>query len=319
MNGSVRSSAGLVWHHQRIVWWVFIVNLVLAGLASLPARITLSSVLDHSLHSARFVTGFDVPAFFVMLSRPDVVPGSIASSAVAAMFVFFLYLLFVDGGIFGVYLDDRKLSRAEFFENSGLFFWRMLRLAMYSLIPFAIPAAISGGIANWAGKLSDDAPQDTLGFFVNLGGKLIFVLLFLFVRLWFDLAQARVVKDNERKLLRTVWRSLKLAFHSGKLYVIYLGIALFSVVVFGAGTSVWFYLPHRATGASFLLMELLTVVMIATRLWMKAASARWIALLPANVLVAVPLAPPVKDAPAQPEETVEVSDVQPPPEPSDSE
>ena len=297
MNGSVRTSAALVWRHQRLVWWIFFVNLLLAFLTSLPARVSLGSVLNHSLQSARFVTGFDVSAFFVMLSRPDVSVGPLATSAIIAAVVFFFYLLFIDGGIFAVYLDDRKLTRAEFFENSGLFFWRMLRLALYSLIPFAIPAAINGGIASFADKLSNDAPQDRLGFFVSLGGKLLFVLIFLFVRLWFDLAQARVVQDNERRVLRTTWRSLRLALRSARLYASYLGIALVSRAVFCLGVTIWYYLPHAATGASFLIMELVTVVMISARLWMKAASARYIALLPVAIYAA-PLAAPVPETPA---------------------
>jgi hypothetical protein len=323
MNGSVRSSAGLVWRHQRLVWWIFAVNLLLAWLASLPARATLSAVLDHSLESARLVNGFDVGALALLLFRPDVPTAALAPSAVGAAVVFLVYLLFLDGGIFAVYLDDRKLSRAEFFENSGLFFWRMLRLALYSLVPFAIAAAVNGGLAGWAGKLSSDAPQERLGFFVNLSGKLLFLLLALFARLWFDLAQARVVQDNERKLLRTIWRSLALVFRSGALFASYLGIALFSIVIFTAGVGLWVYLPHRATLASFLLLELLTLTMIATRLWMKAASARWVALLPRGLALA-PVALPVEETPAPthptPVEVIEVTDVQPlSPEPPISE
>ena len=181
MNGSVRSSAGLVWRHQRLVWWIFAVNLLLAWLASLPARATLSAVLDHSLESARLVNGFDVGALALLLFRPDVPTAALAPSAVGAAVVFLVYLLFLDGGIFAVYLDDRKLSRAEFFENSGLFFWRMLRLALYSLVPFAIAAAVNGGLAGWAGKLSSDAPQERLGFFVNLSGIYNFHILFCFL------------------------------------------------------------------------------------------------------------------------------------------
>ena len=89
-----------------------------------------------------------------------------------------------------MYLEDRKLSRAEFFENAGLFFWRMVRLALYSVVPSALLMAVNSGIARLAGRLSSDAPPDRLGFFVNIGGKLVIVVLALFVRLWFDLAQA---------------------------------------------------------------------------------------------------------------------------------
>jgi hypothetical protein len=306
MNGSVRGSAGLVWRHQRLVWWIFAMNLLLAFLGSLPTRATLSAVLDHSLESAKLVTGFDLGALALLLERPDVQLPSLASGAVGAPLIFLVYLLFIDGGVFTVFLEDRKLSRAEFFENAGLFFWRMVRLALYSMIPFGLLAAANFGIANYAGKLADNAPRERLGFFVNIASSLVIVVAALFVRLWFDLAQARVVRDNERKLCRTLWHSLKLAFRSGKLYASYIGIGLFAAATFALGIGVWAYLPHTAMGASFLVLELVTVTQIAARLWLKATSARRVALLPGEVALA---AAPV----IEPEvEVIEVINVQAP-------
>jgi hypothetical protein len=309
MNGSVRSSAGLIWRHQRLVWWIFAVNLVIAWLGSLSVRATLGAVLDHSLESAKLVRGFDIGTVVLMLERPDVSPRALAPGAIGAALVFLVYLLFIDGGVFAVFLDDRKLSRAEFFENAGLFFWRMARLALYSLVPFGLLAAAHGGIHDYAGKLATDAPQERLGFFVDVAAGLVIVVLALFVRLWFDLAQARVVKDNEQKVFGTLWRSLKLAFRSGRLYAGYFGIGLFAAATFGVGIWIWVYLPHAATGASFLVLELVTITQIASRLWLKAASARWVALLPSE------MDSPLLPLPVQ--ETLlpvgEVTDVRPPP------
>jgi hypothetical protein len=280
MNGSVRSSAGLVWRHQRLVWWIFVVNLVIAWLSSLPARATLSAVLDHSLESAKLVTGFDVSTLGMLLQRPDVSLRTLASGTAGAGLIFLIYLLLIDGGVFATYLEDRKLSRSEFFESSGLFFWRMVRLALYSAVPFALLIAADFGVARYAEKLSSDSPLERLGFFVNIGCKLVIAVVALFVRLWFDLAQARVVLDDERKLCGTLWGSLKLAFGSGRLFASYIGIGLFAAITFGVGVAIWVYFPHSSTGASFLLLELVTVIQIASRLWLKAASARRIALLP---------------------------------------
>ena len=280
MNGSVRSSAGLVWRHQRLVWWIFAVNLLLAWLSSLPARATVGTVLDHSLESARLVTGFDIGTFVLMLERPDVSARSLAPGTIGAALIFLVYLLFVDGGVITVYLEDRKLSRAEFFENTGLFFWRMVRLALYSVVPFGLLAAADGSLSNYAEKLSNDAAPERLGFFVQVAGVLAILVVALFVRMWFDLAQAQVVRDNERALLRVLRQSFGVAFHSGRLFALYLGIGLFAAGTLAAGIGVWALLPHSAMVASFLVLELVTVTQIASRLWLKAASARWVALLP---------------------------------------
>jgi hypothetical protein len=308
MNGSVRSSAGLLWRHQRLVWWIFAVNLVMAWAVSLPVRATLSSVLDHSLESAKLVTGFDIGTLVLMLERPDVSARALAPGVFGAGLVFLFYLLLIDGGVFAVLLDDRKLSREEFFENSGLFFWRMVRLALFSLVPFGLLIAANFAIADYAGKLSSDAPWERLGFFVNVAGRLVIVLVALFVRLWFDLTQARVVLGNERRLVRVLFDSLGLAFRSGKLYAEYIGIGLFATGTFAIGIGVWAYLPHSAMGASFVVLELVTLTQIASRLWFKAASARWVALLPGTTF---PALLPMEQAPTPVNEVTDAQSPQP--------
>jgi hypothetical protein len=311
MSGSVRSGAGLLWRHQRLVWWIFAVNLTIAWLSSLSARAMLSKVLDHSLESAKLVTGFNLGALVLMLERPDVQMGSLTSDMLGASLIFLVYLLFIDGGVLTVYLEDRKLSRAEFFENAGLFFWRMVRLSLYSLIPFALLGAAHSGINNAAGRLASDAAPERLGFYVQVGGGLVIALLALLVRLWFDLAQARVVRDGERQIFRTLLHSFKPAFTSG-LYVKYVGIGLLGMLAFAAGTGVWVYLPHQAAAASFVVLELVTVTAIATRLWLKATSASWVALQPSGA--AVTAAPPSESSAPASEDGLEASPNAPLPE-----
>jgi len=76
---------------------------------------------------------------------------------------------------------------------------------------------------------------------------------------------------------RELWKSLKPAFCSG-LYWRYLGIAFFAAASTVAGVCLWAFLPHAAIGANFAVLELVTLAQIAAPLWMKAASARWVAL-----------------------------------------
>jgi hypothetical protein len=293
MSGSVRSSAGVVWRHQRLLWWIFAMNLALAWLGSLPVRATLSAVLDHSLESARLVTGFDLSTLVLLMERPDVQMPSLTSGAMGAAALFLLAMLMMDGGVFTVYLEDRRLSRPEFFGSCGLYFWRMVRLALYSVVPFGALIAAEIAMGVYAGKLSSNAPQERLGFCVNVASKLLIVLLALLVRLWFDLAQARVVHRNEHRIFRELLRSFRAAFRSG-LYSQYLGIALFATASMALGIWLWAKLPHRAMGASFVVLELVTMVQIASRLWMKAASARWVALQTDMAVIATPM----KTAPA---------------------
>lgn len=276
---SVRNAAALLLRHQRLIWWIFLVNLVLAFFSSLPARLLLASTLDHTLEGLRFVDGFDITALALLMGRPVFPATSLAIASLAAVFVYFVYLVFLDGGIFAEYLDDRKLSRGEFFENCGLYLWRMIRIVLYSLLPFVLVLVVNNAIGSAADKLGDRAAADQVGFYISLAGSVVSLLLFLFVRMWFDLVQAQIVSANERRVLRTVFRSFPLALRNGGLYLSYLGIAIFSFLVSAVLATIWFRLPHRATLLSLLALELITLLFIASRLWMKAASARRVALL----------------------------------------
>jgi hypothetical protein len=279
MSGSVRSSAGLVWRHQRLLWWISAMNLALAWLGSLAVRATLSRVLDHSLESARLVTGFDISTLVLLLERPEIPTRSLAMGSSGAAAIFLLTMLMIEGGLVTVYLEDRKLSGAEFFCNCGRYFGRMVRLGLCSAVPFGLLMAAYGSVASYAGKLSDNAAQERLGFYVQAASVLAIGLVALLVRLWFDLAQARLVHGDERGILRELGRSFRLAFRS-RLYGQYIGIGLFAAASLAIGSLVWVSLPHAAIGASFAVLELMTVSQIASRLWLKAASARWVALLP---------------------------------------
>jgi hypothetical protein len=54
-------------------------------------------------------------------------------------------------------------------------------------------------------------------------------------------------------------------------------------------------LRHAAMGASFAVLELATIALIGSRLWMKAASARWVAMMPNEAAISTV---PVAAAPA---------------------
>jgi hypothetical protein len=279
MRGNFRSSAALVWRHQRLLWSVVALNLALAWLSSLPLRVMIGPILDRSMESTRLVTGFDVGTFILLQERPDAPMRSLSPSAMSALLIYLLAMVVLDGGVVVTYLDDRRLQLGEFCEYCGQFFWRMLRLAVYTIVPFALLAAAHSALADYGDKLSREAGPDRLGFEVKLAGTVLILLLALLIRLWFDLAQARLVRSDQPAVLRELLGSFIPALRSG-LYWQYAAIAVLALATFAAGLAIWMYLPHPAIGASFVVLELVTIAQIGARLWMKSASARWVALQP---------------------------------------
>ena len=81
---------------------------------------------------------------------PDVNLNALRRAVYMFAFVFFVFMLFVTGGILESYRQDRRLTTGEFFAASGAFFWRFVRLALLSIIPFVIVwHDLSRALASW--------------------------------------------------------------------------------------------------------------------------------------------------------------------------
>ncbi len=272
----IRDGFFLVWRHQRLVWWIFFVNLVLGFFASLAPGAVLHSVLDKSLYTEEMSKHFDATVFAELLIKPEVstLPWMTGSLAVGLIFLF--YMLFISGGVLAIYHQDRKLTRGQFFESCGDFFWRMVRLLLFSIIPFAIVFALLAVVRRVSGKMASDAPRELQGFFVQVGGSFLCLLFALFVRAWFDLAQARTVIDHVRGIRVLSFRSFVLALRNLlRLLSIYLSTAFVAGIAVLAAWTLWLRIPHALFGASWLLLELLTLVLVGVRLWQRAATVVW--------------------------------------------
>ena len=69
--GLVAAGASLVWRHQRVLWWVFAVNVILSALGAAPAHHQLEEVLGHSLAGQPLTKGFDLGMFLELVRVPE--------------------------------------------------------------------------------------------------------------------------------------------------------------------------------------------------------------------------------------------------------
>jgi hypothetical protein len=191
-------------------------------------------------------------------------------------FVFFLFMLFVSGGILETYHQDRKLTTGDFFAASGAFFWRFVRLMLLSLVPFVAVVIVHGVLDKLADYVGDRAIADQVGIYLSWFAIAVFVLLALVVRLWFDIAQVRTVAQNERRMWRNTWKAFHIIFRQlPSLFWMYFRISLFGWATLAIGLVIWAKLPPTATPVTFVLLELILLAQLATRFWQLASAMTW--------------------------------------------
>src|SRR5260370_11997003 len=133
---AMRDGLLLVWRQQRLVGWIFLVNLVLGFLASLAPGAVLHSVLDNSLYAEEMSKRFDAAVFFELLMKPEVSTSPWMAGSLATGLIFLFYMLFISGGVVAVYHHDPTLTVGQFFECFGDSFCPLLRLLLCSIITF---------------------------------------------------------------------------------------------------------------------------------------------------------------------------------------
>jgi hypothetical protein len=274
--GIISAGASLMWRHQRIFWWVFAVNLILAALGTAPAHHQLEEVLGHSLAGRPLTNGFDFGMFIELFRVPESNIYRSHQDSFHSGILFFLFMLFVTGGILAVYHGDRKLKAGEFFGACGAYFWRFVRLMLLSLIPFAILGGLYSAVDKLSTYVGDRVTPASAGFWILAGGCFILVLGCLWVRLWFDIAQVRAVAQNEHRMLRNLWKAFGITWRNlGQLFWIYFVIGLLAWASLVIGLVIWAHLPPTITPLVMVLLELIIMAQLATRLWQRASAVTW--------------------------------------------
>jgi hypothetical protein len=300
-NGAVKTGWRLLWLRQRILWWLFVVNLALAWLAAGPLNSRWKGVLDHSPAADQLYRGFEATRYLELTSLPQIGFGSAAGPALHAALIFLVFMLFVSGGILQDYASDHKLSTAEFFQAAGAFFWRFLRLLVMTVIVLAPVAFLGSAINKWSGRLSRDAAPERLGFWVDVVGFAVVLFLAIAVRLWFDIAQVHAVVTGERSMGRAAGRALRVTWKNfGALFALYMVPSLVAWIGSAIVIAIWTRVPGRLPGLTFLLGELWMVLWLATRLWQRASETAWYQRdfaarhleEPGHPSITVPFAPP---------------------------
>ena len=299
------AGAMLVWTRQRMLWWIFAVNLVLAFLGTHSIAHSLADdagvALNHSLESSRrLVHGFDVSALAELGSLPEAPLRGMGKMFFVPSFLFTLFMLFVTGGLLVSYQDDLRLDAAGFFEACGRYFWRFVRLLVYFaivMIPLGILASIAGKMYD---NIDDAAVSPYAGPAFMCAATIVILFLLVGIRLWFDMAQVIAVAKDERRMRRALRRSAALVWNNlGSLFWLYLRISVIGCALFGAGLYVWMLkLRPEATPAAFALGQAMILLWLGTRLWQRASETEWYKQYRAGQYAPVPMPPPRVPAPS---------------------
>src|SRR5580692_467523 len=203
--GLLSSGWSRVTRNKRYIFWFYVMNVLLAWFGAGAFNNQVHQILDHSLHAERLVNGFDLGILIEMFSRPEFGP-TMASAAPAMHFALFFLIaaaLFLPGVLQG-YASTYRLPREDFFRACGRNLWRFIRLMIVAGIVMGITAALLFMLNSAHVKHADQSTNELLPFEMQILGLFVIFLVMTVLRIWFDLAEADVVLNDQRAVRKSI-------------------------------------------------------------------------------------------------------------------
>jgi hypothetical protein len=196
---------------------------------------------------------------------------------VSAMGIAYALLwLFLAGGLIDRFARNRATRTHAFFQVSGGYFFRLLRLSAISTL---IYAAIILHAHHWLlddtfDRLTDNLDTERTAFFIRIGLYGAFVGLLAIVNLWFDYAKIRLVVEDRGSVLGALRAAARFVTRSGSgTFVLY----LVDTALFGAVLLIYAVVAPGAssTWLAFVVGQLYIAARIAVKLVFWASEIAW--------------------------------------------
>ena len=255
------------WRFQKMIWILYGMTFLLAAFVAMPFKSYLESKVGHSLVVGDMVKGFDYTVINDFLNAYGDGINPIVNQSFLALGLFLLLFIFLMGGIISVF---QQKDWSVFWQNSGAYFWRMLRLTLYFLavhtIILIVFVQIYIGMAKgftFSKLTSDRVIFDGLYIFVAC------VPILAFFAMWRDYAKIILVKRNslEFKPITTAFRFVIKNFR--KAYGLYLFVWLIFGILFLVNYWITTSFAVNSTGTiwiSFLLSQIFVIIRLGLKL-----------------------------------------------------
>jgi hypothetical protein len=306
--GLLSSGWDKVSHNKRYIIWLYLLNLALAFCGAAAFETSAHAILDHALISDRMVHGFDVAVMAEMLAKPEF--GKMSSMTAPSMYfaiLFFVATALFLPGIFQGYASTYRLQRGEFFRACGQNLWRFIRLMLVAGAVMGIVSGILFAIQGAIVKKAGDSTSEMLPFQLQMMGLAIIFLIMTVVRIWFDLAEADTVLNDQRAVRKSIAAGFRHTFRGlGSLLGSYLVTTVVAAIILAGGLWFWMrFVPAASVAGAWLVSQLMLLLLLIPRFWQRGVA---VAYWQRKMLVPVVVEPVILPAP----EAVEVEPVSEP-------
>src|ERR1700757_4701422 len=313
--GLLGTSFSIVARNKRYIFWFWLLSGLLAGFGTAGFRESAHAILDRNLYAQKLTSGFDLGVYIELLLRPEF--GTMKSMTFPALYFALLFLVFTAlllPGVFAGYGCTYRLPREDFFRACGRNLWRFVRIMIIAGVVMGILAAALSFANGAIVKKSGESTNEVLPFQLKMTGLAIIFLVMTTLRIWFDLAEADTVLNDQRAVRKSIAAAFRHTVRGfGRLLASYVLTTIVAGVVLLCGLLAWMKLvsPESIAGA-FVMSQITLFLLLIPRFWQRGiAVSYWQQHMLVPVVAGEPTAPVPVPGPAAPEPTPEPAPITP--------
>jgi hypothetical protein len=302
--GLLGSGLFMVLHNKRYILWFWLLNILLTIFGTSAFRGAAHPLFDRSLYSEKLLHGLDLQVVVDMFLKPEFgAMSSMTTPAVCFAVIFFLATALFLPGVFAGYASTYRLPRDDFFRACGRNLWRFIRIMIVAGIVMGIVAGLLFAINGAIVKKADDSTNELLPFELQMFCMVIIFLVMTTMRIWFDLAEADTVLNDQRAVRKSIGAAFLHTFRGlFRLLFSYLVSTIVAALILVVGIWCWLHFaPSDGWFAAAVIAQITLLLLLIPRFWQRGiAVAYWQQHMMVPVVAPVPVPPPVISAPLAP-------------------
>ena len=266
---SLSAKFALQW--RLLVLWI-IVLLMPTIIMTFPLWQILSAQLNYSVYAgalAHQLAGNAVNDLIWAVMQNKLL---LKGAGIGALIFTLLLSPFLSGAIVTAARSAKPLAMGKLVHGGIAEYWRMLRMLICAIIPFAIAGAIIAGVMHMADGYTDKAIQESNADFVGHVSMIIMIVLLAIADATVDAGRAQFVHSTTRRSAFKAWWKgvmlvLKRPLSALGFYVVITLIGLVLAAIFGL---LRLNVGHVSI-PGFIVGLIFTQLIVASTAWMKSA------------------------------------------------
>lgn len=259
-----------------VVW--IAATLIPTAIVSVPLGQFLSAALDHSALAGEWARQWNIAAVLELIANStEFAPVLAGAGVVAALFTMLLWP-FLTAMIVASARDARPTGFVALLSGGVRAYGRMLRMLLWSAVPFGIAGAIGGSVLYLTQKMDEKAVLQSTGDHQQTAAMILLILLLALAHISIEAGRAQLAIDaNRRSAVKAWWRGIKLIkARPAAAFGSYLALTIAGLILMALIGLIRLQLPHASLSGVLLALGLSQLIVIAA-VWMR--SSRLLALI----------------------------------------